>query len=166
MKNAAHVCAYLVNYARPSIADLGDEHLALEPAPNAKTAGWILAHLCVTGDYVRRKLGSAPMTPKAWGASFAPGTKPSAVASDYPRMTELRDTFERVYLDLAAVAPTVPVTVLEQVNPLELTRDRFPTAGQFFTYIMTGHLGYHLGQLSGWRAAAGLPLRPGADSAI
>ena len=55
---------------------------------------------------------------------------------------------------------------LRMPNPLDSTRTRFPTLGDFACYIMTGHLGYHLGQLSGWRGAAGLPLRPGAASAV
>jgi hypothetical protein len=166
MRHAAHICAYLVTYGRPSLADLGDEHLALEPAPNAKTAGWILGHLCVSGDYVRRKLACLAMTPRDWGPVFAPRTLPSRSRADYPAMHELTSTFERVYLDLARIAPDLPDEVLNAENPLEYSRERFPTAGQFFAYIMTGHLGYHLGQLSGWRAAAGLALRPGATSDV
>jgi hypothetical protein len=167
MRHAAHICAYLVTYARPSLADLGDEHLALEPAPNAKTAGWILGHLCVSGDYVRRKLGCTPMTPRDWGPVFAPRTQPAKSSAGYPAtMRELVSTFENLYLDLARIAPDVPIEILNGDNPLEYSRSRLPTAGQFFAYIMTGHLGYHLGQLSGWRAAAGLALRPGATSEI
>jgi hypothetical protein len=43
---------------------------------------------------------------------------------------------------------------------------KFPTFGHFATYIMTGHLGYHLGQLSAWRAAAGMRIRPAAAAAV
>jgi hypothetical protein len=39
-------------------------------------------------------------------------------------------------------------------NPYEPGRAAFPTAGEFAAYLMTGHLGYHLGQLQGWRVAA------------
>jgi DinB family protein len=120
----------------------------------------------VTGDYIRRKCGGAPMTPKTWGPSFAPRTQPSMHRADYPSMEELRATFERVYVDLVSLAPNLPDGLLNSVNPLEYTRERFPTTGQFIAYIMTGHLGYHLGQLSGWRAAAGLPVRPGATSEV
>ena len=166
MRDAATVCAYLAGYAAPSLSDLTDAHLALVPAPNAKSAGWLLGHLCVTGDYIRRKCGRPPLTPKDWGPKFAPGSTPSADAADYPRMTELRTAFDAIYRDLPIIAPTLTKEVLEAANSLEFTRGRFPTFGAFACYIMTGHLGYHLGQLSGWRSAAGLPLRPGAAGAI
>jgi hypothetical protein len=67
MKSVATACQYLVTYAEPSLSDLGDEHLALSPTADGKTAGWILGHLCVTGDYIRRKYGRPPLTPKPWG---------------------------------------------------------------------------------------------------
>ena len=67
---------------------------------------------------------------------------------------------------IAAIAPGLSAEVLAAENPLAYSRARFPTLGEFLTYIMTGHLGYHLGQLSGWRAAAGMPLRPGATSPV
>jgi hypothetical protein len=166
MHEAAHVCEYLVGYAASSLADLTDEHLALEPASGAKTAGWILGHLCITGDYIRRKSERPSLTPNAWGPAFAPGSQPSHDRASYPPMAELRAAFENVYRDLAAAAPTWSPELLASVNPRQFARGRFPTFGEFATYIMTGHLGYHLGQLVGWRAAAGLALRPGAKSPI
>jgi hypothetical protein len=39
-------------------------------------------------------------------------------------------------------------------NPFEPGRASFPTSGDFAAYLMTGHLGYPLGQLYGWRAAS------------
>lgn len=162
MRTSAELCTYLLGYAAPSLADLTDDHLALAPMPNAKTAGWILGHLCVSGDYVRRKCGRPPLTPKEWGPKFAPGTQPSRVATEYPPMAELTTVLDAVYRDLAAIAPTLSDELLNGVNPLEYSRHRFPTARGFFSHIMTSHLGYHLGQLSGWRAAAGMEMRPGA----
>jgi len=166
MNRVAMVCRYLVTYAEPSLSDLTDEHLALAPTGEGKTAGWILGHLCVTGDYIRRKCGQPPLTPRAWGPMFAPESRPSTDRRDYPSMRELKTAFASVYRDLAAIAPDVSAELLAVENPLEYTRSRFPTFGEFLVYIMTGHLGYHLGQLSGWRAAAGMSLRPGATSPL
>jgi hypothetical protein len=81
-------------------------------------------------------------------------------------MGELRRAVDEIYRDLASLAPSLTDEQLGMPNTLELTRRRFPTFGDFACYIMTGHLGYHLGQLAGWRGAAGLPLRPGATSAV
>lgn len=163
---ASHTCEYLVTYSAPSLSDLTDEHVALLPPTGGKTAGWILGHLCITGDFVRRKAGAAPFTPREWGPRFAPGTAAPVDASAYPPMRDLTDCFERVYRDLARVGPAFTPELLASANPFEPARHRFTTFGEFAAWIMTGHLGYHLGQLSGWRAAMGLRLRPGATFAI
>jgi hypothetical protein len=166
MKNAGNICSYLVTYAKPSLSDLTDEHIALAASPGDKTAGWIIGHLCITGDFVRRKAGRPAMTPKDWGPRFAPGSKASGSRDDYPPMAELIAVFEKVYLDLAEAAPSFRGELLAGPNPFELARHRFSTMGDFTNWIMTGHLGYHLGQLSGWRASFHLPLRPRAPDAI
>ena len=56
------------------LADLTDDHLALEPIAGTKTAGWLVGHLSVTGDFGRRICGLTPMCPKEWRAIFNPGT--------------------------------------------------------------------------------------------
>ena len=161
MKTIANVCTHLIAYGEPSIADLTDEHLALCPAPGAKTAGWILGHLAVSGDYVRRKCGCTPMTPKEWGPRYAPGTQPAIDRAQYPSMNELRDAVRNIYKDLAVIGPSIPNEVLAAPTSLSYVRDAFPVFGDFVCHIMTGHLGYHLGQLVEWRSAVGLRIPSG-----
>jgi DinB family protein len=167
MHAAAIQGAFLLKQYDRWLADLDDRHLALEPAPGAKTAGWLLGHLVITGDFARRLCGLPHLAPKEWRTLFAPGTTPSRDAGTYPPMRELIDTFRAVYADLAANAPSASAEALAAINPYESARAVFPTAGSFAAYILTGHLGYHLGQLSMWRAAAAPiddRLRPLVDS--
>ena len=159
MKEAALICRHLLTYAELTLPDLTDEHLALVSETNGKTAGWIIGHLCVTGDFLRRKSGRPPMTPREWGPKFTIGSKPSRVRDDYPAMEELRSTFMKIYRDLAECAPDLPAELLAGPTPFEPGRSRFPTMRDFMTWVLTGHLGYHLGQLYGWRSAVGLPER-------
>ena len=156
MKDASTICLHLLSYAGPILDDLTDDHLALAAETNGKTAGWLIGHLCITGDFIRRKAGRPPLTPKDWGPRFSPGTKPSRVREDYPTMDALRTAFDAIYRDLIAAAPTLAPELLASPSPFEPGRARFATFGSFLTWIMTGHLGYHLGQLYGWRDAAGL----------
>ena len=164
MKNAAITCRHLVKYAAPSLSDLTDAHLARASIPGGKTAGWIVGHLCITGDFVRRKADRPPFTAKDWRTKFAPGTSAPPSAAEYPPMADLRDALNRIYTDLADAAESFPAELLSGPNPFEPAQPRFATFGEFAAWIMTGHLGYHLGQLSEWRASAGMPLRPGATS--
>jgi hypothetical protein len=152
MQAASSICTHLLSYADNLFVGLTDEHLAMTGDGGVKTAGWLVGHLCITGDFVRRKIGRPPLTPKDWGPRFGPGTQPSKSRSDYPDMNALKTAFYEIYRDLVTVAPTLQPELLGRPSPFEPARARFPTTGDFLTWIMTGHLGYHLGQLSGWRS--------------
>ena len=149
-------CRYIVGNYRKLLADLDDSHRTLQPMPKSKTAGWIVGHLCVTGDFARRLCGQKAICPADWRTRFNPGTQPSTNAADYPPMREMVEKFNAVYADLASSYPSASQETLGGPNPYEPGRASFPTAGDFAAYLMTGHLGYHLGQLYGWRAASGL----------
>jgi hypothetical protein len=154
MQAAAIQGGFLLSQYERWLTGLKDQHLGLEPTPGAKTAGWLLGHLVVTGDFARRLCGRPPLAPKEWRPLFAPGTSPSHDARSYPPMQELIDTFRAIYEDLVTNAPAASPEALAAPNPFEAARQAFPTAGSFAVYLLTGHLGYHLGQLSIWRAAA------------
>jgi hypothetical protein len=138
------------------LADLTDDHLALEPIAGTKTAGWLVGHLSVTGDFGRRICGLQPMCPKEWRALFNPGTFPSLDRTVYPPMAQLRETVANVYRDFFSEAPKAADDVIALPNPYTPALGAFPTAGDFAAYLMTGHLAHHLGQLGSWHAAAGL----------
>jgi hypothetical protein len=73
-----------------------------------------------------------------------------------PGMKTLRETFRMVYSDLCDSVTDVDQRLMSNENPFAAARAPFPTSGDFVAYLMTSHLGYHQGQLVGWRAAAGL----------
>jgi hypothetical protein len=154
MEAAAIQARFLLQQYDRWLADLEDQHRALEPAPGTKTAGWLLGHLAVTGDFARKLCGLPPLAPRHWRALFAPGTSPSLDPDSYPPMRVLVETFRSIYSDLAAQAPAAVAEALSAPNPYEPARPAFPTGGSFARYLLTGHLAYHLGQLSIWRAAA------------
>jgi hypothetical protein len=156
LNSSAAQCRHLLGQSELVLAGLDDTHRALEPQPGAKTAGWIIGHLAVTGDFARRLCGRPPLCPVEWRPKFSAGTHPSLQDADYPAMSALCDAFRAVYSDLGAVAPNADAMKLAAQNPYAPARDSFPTAGDFVGYLLAGHLGYHLGQLVAWRAAAGL----------
>ena len=149
-------CRYLLSIAEPMLDGLRDEHAHLEPVPGNKTAGWLLGHLCITGDFARRLCGRKGICPVEWRTIFRPGTSPATDAANYPPMAELCRTFRDVYSDLCDAAVNPDEASLSAANPFEAARPAFPTGREFLPYLMTGHLSYHLGQLGDWRRAAGL----------
>lgn len=149
-------CRYLTSLAVPILDGLDDSHLAIEPMPGVKTAGWLIGHLATSGDYARRLCGRAPLCPKEWQAKFNPGTQPSTDAGDYPSMAAMIECFFAVYRDLSEIKLEELSEVLAAPTAFAPARPDFPTSADFVAYLMTSHLSYHLGQLVAWRAAAGV----------
>jgi hypothetical protein len=156
MQSSVAQCRHLLFLAESILAGLDDSHLALEPQPGTKTAGWLIGHLAVTGDFGRRVCGRPTLCPKEWRARFNPGSQPSQQQSDYPPISELRDAFRAVYSDLCEAALAAQPATLANENPFAPGRIAFPTAGDFISFLLAGHLGYHLGQLAAWRGAVGI----------
>ena len=157
MKIFADQSRYLLWFAGPMLADLNDSHLTLEPTAGNKSAGWIIGHLAVSGDFGRRICGRTPICPREWRAIFSPGTKAADnPESSYPRMADLIAGFLAVYRDLPEALLSADASVLDSPNPFEPARANFPTIREFVPWLLSGHLGYHIGQLGDWRRAAGL----------
>jgi hypothetical protein len=150
-------CRALLRQADSIVRGLDDSHRAMEPQPGMKTAGWLIGHLAVTGDYARKICGRPPICPKDWRAKFNPGTMPSHDAATYAPLTELTGTMHRVYSELMDAAASLDATALAAPNPFTPAIADFATTGEFVAYMLTGHFAYHLGQLHAWRAAAGFP---------
>ncbi len=72
-------------------------------------------------------------------------------------MDALRGALLRVYEDLPLAASEALDASLARENPYAPARGSFPRAGDFAAYLMAAHFAYHVGQLTAWRAAAGLP---------
>src|SRR3989442_406242 len=148
-------CRYLLSLAEPILDGLDDCHRALEPQPGAKTAGWLIGHLAVSGDFARRLYGRPPLCPAHWRAAFNPGSQPSRDASDYPPMATLRDTFREVYADLCAAASEADPPSLTSINPFAPARIAFPTAAVFLSYPFPGPPSHSPGPRSGGAPGAG-----------
>jgi hypothetical protein len=68
-------------------------------------------------------------------------------------MRAVEQGFERLRHRAAAATPER----LGQPSTNPYTKDALPTVRDGVAFLLTGHLGVHLGQLSAWRRMIGLP---------
>lgn len=148
---------FLLQYCRMLVGDIADERLADQPLPGVNHPAWILGHLAFSAARARGLLGSEKELPEAWTPLFGPGSKPSASRSDYPSKDDLlravEQGFERLRQQAAAASPEQ----LAQHSTNPYTKDALPRTQDGVAFLLTGHLGVHLGQLSTWRRMVGLP---------
>jgi hypothetical protein len=157
LDSALKINLLLVQYGRMLISDIADEQMAEQPLPGVNHPAWVLGHLAFSAELAGQLLGAAVELPETWKALFGPGSKPSAVRADYPPKEELwravEQGFERVRRRVEAATPEQ--LARPSTNPA--LKDALPTVQDMVAFLLTGHLGTHLGQLATWRRMIGRP---------
>jgi hypothetical protein len=157
MEHAIQINQFLVRYSRTLVADIGDERMAEQPQAGINHPAWVLGHLGLTAGRGLALLGVPETLPKGWTTLFGRGSKPTNSRAGYPSKDELLQAIERGYQQLREMAVGASPEKLSQPNPNPMLKEALPTVGGLITFLLTGHVGLHLGQLSMWRRLIGLP---------
>jgi len=153
-----------LNHARNQtlklVADLSDEQLVRQPAPNTNHPAWVLGHLLQVEHTFLNLLvptATAPLITDAWKATYGGGSTPSADRSLYQPKAFYLEKLAALRTQIIEKLRTMSVADLDKPNPFEARRERFPTVGHQLLLYGTWHEAYHAGQLSTWRRVQGLP---------
>jgi len=146
-----------VDYAKRLVADIPDEKMAVQPAPGMNHAAWILGHLAYVFDSMIGVWDQKPVMSPEWKELFNIPSKPLADRSKYPSKAELWDAYEKAYQRIVDAVKAASDADFDREFPNLRLRASLPTVGVAMIHILTSHQGQHLGQLSAWRRAQGLP---------
>jgi hypothetical protein len=146
-----------MDYAKKLVADISDEQMAVQPAPGMNHAAWVLGHLTWVADSMIRVFDQPYALPKQWGELFNPASKPTSDRQCYPSKAELLGAYEQAYGRLIETVRAAPLESFDREFPNPKLRPTLPTVGVAMVHILASHHGLHLGQLSAWRRAMGLP---------
>lgn len=122
-------------------------------------AAWILCHLSLYRRVILDLLRGTPFD-DPFDAPFGRGSTVSAEAAAHPTPREMRGTIERLGIDALAALDAAPEERFEAPNPLARWSAMHPRVGEQLVTLMVKHESFHLGQLSAWRRALGLPSVP------
>lgn len=147
---------FLVGYCRMLLKDIADERMAEQPLPGVNHPAWILGHLAFSADGAIARLGGEKLLPPEWTSLFGPGSKVSSVRSDYPATDELVRAVEQGFEKARQLAQSATPEQLAAPTVNPAMKGALPTARDGVAFLLTGHLGVHLGQLSSWRRMIGL----------
>jgi hypothetical protein len=147
----------MLDYARRLVADVPDEKMAEQPAPGMNHAAWVLGHLAYVFDSMIAVWGERPTMSPEWKELFNVPSKPRPERAKYPSKAELWQAYETNYRRIVERVKLATPAELEAEFPNPKLRPLLPTVGVAMVHILTSHQGQHLGQLSAWRRAQGLP---------
>lgn len=123
---------------------------------------FVLGHLCLYPSRCLELIGHAEHARYVYPGYeelFKPGVecKDDAAGSVYPAYAELTQRYKGAHGVLLEALPAVADEVFARPNPNEANRERFPTVGALVSFLATGHMMMHLGQVSAWRRMMGMP---------
>jgi len=146
-----------VDYAKKLVADIPEDKMCVQPAAGMNHAAWVLGHLAFVFDSMLRVFGPKPSMAPERAALFNLSSKPHTDRAAYPSKAALLEEYEATYRRLVAAIKEAPQEALDREFPNPKLRPMLPTVGVAMVHILASHHALHLGQLSAWRRAQGLP---------
>jgi hypothetical protein len=146
-----------IDYARKLVADIPDEKMCVQPCPGMNHAAWVLGHLTYVLDSMIGVFDQPSAMSSEWKELFNLKSKPEPDRARYPSKAALLEAFEKAYRRIVEAVKLATPESLDREFPNPRLRASLPTVGVAMVHILTSHQGVHLGQLSAWRRAQGLP---------
>lgn len=153
-----------LRYALALLDDVTDEQMLLRPGANMNHPAWILGHVCIYHPIIIPLLEGRSFPDPANDPLF--GFSGSESQSD-PKLYGSKESQVRRFVDgHEQVAQTLLSATAESLQrPPSLPRwsAAYPTVEFMLPDLLLHHESLHVGQLSIWRRAAGLPSVPFPD---
>ena len=137
-------------------ADVPDERFAEQPVDGINHPAWLFGHVANYHDVIVALLTGKSFD-DPWAMPCGKNSAPVADRSAYPSKEAILER-HRTGADAAIAAITAASPAAWSGGFAHPTWGKqFTAVAPAVTFLATTHLALHLGQLSGWRRAAGLP---------
>lgn len=146
-----------IGFLKILLDGIDSDKLTHQPKPGMNHPVWIVGHLVESMTFLALMAGGSYQSPQGWSKLFGMKSKPVDDASVYPAMPELLAELDKAIAALEPGLSRIGADALAAQTPDEGFRQMMPTIGEGLTFMLTGHLWMHVGQLSAWRRACGMP---------
>jgi hypothetical protein len=157
MKPVLHSFAYALDFLREQVADVAEADMVAQPNGIANHPAWVIGHLTHSCELLGGVIAVPPWLPNNWAQRFGTGSVPVAEVVAYETkdrtLAILRDAQSRITRGVEAMDDAR----LDEPFPDASYLDVFPTVRHALTQVLVGHTANHVGQLTVWRRAMGLP---------
>jgi hypothetical protein len=157
MKPVLHSFAYCLDFLREQVADVAAPDMVAQPNGIMNHPAWVIGHLTFACQLLGGAIGLPEWLPNDLARRCGPGSVPVADASLYETknnaLAMLRDAQSRI----TEAVDQLDDARLDEPFPDESYVLVFPTIRHAITQVLVGHTANHIGQLSVWRRAMGLP---------
>jgi hypothetical protein len=147
-------------YGKMLLADIPADKFTHMPHPTMNHPAWCVGHLAIIPDFGMHMMGMEDRRdPRdAYEPLFNMGSECKADASIYPAKDDLVAYYLDRHAALGKALEEVDEAVLRRENPESgRFKEMCPTVGAAINFFAGAHHMVHLGQISAWRRAVGLP---------
>jgi hypothetical protein len=157
MKPVLHSFAYGLDFLREQVADVAPADMVAQPNGMVNHPAWVIGHLTFACQLLGGVVGLPAWLPDDWAGRFGPGSTPAADAGLYEAKENALAILRDAQVRITRAVEGLDDSRLDEPFPDESYRDVFPTVRHALTQVLVGHTANHVGQLSVWRRAMGLP---------
>jgi DinB superfamily len=158
MKPVLHSFAYALDFLREQVADVPAADMVAQPSGIMNHPAWVIGHLTYTCQMLGGAIGMSGWLPDDdWGKRFGTGSVPVADVGAYETKEEALNILRDAQSRMTNLVGRLDDARLDEPFPDESYRDVFPTIRHAITQVLVGHTANHVGQLTVWRRAMGLP---------
>ena len=145
-------------YGERLVADLAPDQWIAQPVPGQimNHPAWVFAHLNLYASIVTMLAKSVPFTDPL-DHQYGMKSHPLPSLAAYPSPQEQLATWKRVHQECLEALAVIDESRLAAPPPIDRWREAHPTIGDVLVLLTVKHESHHLGQLSAWRRALGLP---------
>jgi hypothetical protein len=156
LDNEIKINQFLFRYCQMLVAEIPDERMTEQPLPGVNHPAWILGHLAYSANVAVGLLGGEKTLPSDWLELFKPGSAVRPSRGDYAPKADLLRAVEEHFQRARGFATSASAELLSGPNANPRMKELLPTIQDAAAFLLTGHFGVHLGQLSAWRRMVGM----------
>ncbi len=158
LKSLVHNYDFDLSYLKMLLDDIPEEQMCRQPGGMVNHPAWTLPHLVTGSEFAAKLLGLESSMPEDWWTKYGRGSEPVDEASAYPSKAEAMTALEKQHARVSEALEGVDPALLDETMPNEEFRQIMPTIGDGLMFLLGTHEAGHLGQITAWRRAMGLPL--------
>ena len=157
MKPVLHSFAYCLDFLREQVADVAAADVVAQPNGIVNHPGWVVGHLTHACQLLGGAMGLPEWLPNDWAKRFGTGSVPVADAGLYGTKNDALAMLRDAQVRITRAVDQLDDSRLDEPFPDKSYRVVFPAIRHALTQVLVGHTANHIGQLSVWRRAMGLP---------
>lgn len=157
MKSVLHSFSYCLDYLDEQLDDVDNKDMVAQPNGIRNHPAWVVGHLAFSCQALGSEIGLESWLPKHWQSTFGTGSKPVADTRQYDGKSDLLRMLSESRQRIESAVERLTAIQLDQPLPDECARALLPTVRHAITHILIAHPANHIGQITLWRRAMGLP---------